>query len=340
MTVSQLKQAIAEQADLALQLTPSDIRLMFKGKLLQDDAAILHDVLLELSKKQKPQSVYHLMATGVSNKESQQLQEDLQHGLQTAPRVRDDLTSHGQKEMERRKRLGRIIMQQTSRRSGGVHNNESSDKYGFGQIETIPNLPRREEARRILETLANDPGILACMAKHKWHVGSLAELYPEGKVGESEVCVMGLNQNKGMRILLRVRTDDLQGFRKMLSIRKVLFHELAHNVHSEHDQKFFQLMRQIEKECNEMDWTQGAGLSTPDMGTTDSVFEGGTYRLGGGETSSASVNSNNPLSRREVLAQAALERMTAEEEEIQDNCGCGRQDLFLPPSQGDDSMKE
>ena len=67
------------------------------------------------------------------------------------------------------------------------------------------------------------------MAKHKWNVGSLAELYPDGKVGESAVCVMGLNENKGQRIELRIRTDDLKGFRKILSIRKVLFHELAHN---------------------------------------------------------------------------------------------------------------
>ncbi len=37
--------------------------------------------------------------------------------------------------------------------------------------------------------------------------------------------------SQGMRIRLRIRTDDLLGFRKMLSIREVLFHELAHNVY-------------------------------------------------------------------------------------------------------------
>ncbi|OEU21757.1 hypothetical protein FRACYDRAFT_163708, partial [Fragilariopsis cylindrus CCMP1102] len=79
---------------------------------------------------------------------------------------------------------------------------------------------------------------------------------PEGKVGESEVCVMGLKQNKGQKILLRLRTDDLKGFRKILSIRKVLFHELAHNIHSDHDNEFYKLMRQIESECNDLDWTK------------------------------------------------------------------------------------
>ena len=40
-------------------------------------------------------------------------------------------------------------------------------------------------------------------------------------MGVSEVCVMGLNENRGQRIRLRLRTDDLQGFRKILSIKKV-----------------------------------------------------------------------------------------------------------------------
>ena len=62
---------------------------------------------------------------------------------------------------------------------------------------------------------------------------------------------------KGIRILLRLRTDDLKGFRKILSIRKVLFHELAHNVHSEHDSNFYKLMRQIEREVVELDWRAG-----------------------------------------------------------------------------------
>lgn len=41
-------------------------------------------------------------------------------------------------------------------------------------------------------------------------------MYPDGKVGVDPVCVLGLNQNKGQKILLRLRTDDLLGFRKFL----------------------------------------------------------------------------------------------------------------------------
>lgn len=133
-----------------------------------------------------------------------------------------------------------------------------------------------------------------------------------GQVGQSQVCLMGLNRNKGQEILLRIRTDDLKGFRKMLSIRKVLFHELAHNVHSEHDGEFFQLMRQIERECNELDWTHGAGLANDDA---TELYSGGNYRLGGSKA-------NLPV--RELAARAAMMRMTAEEEEIQLHCECGQ----------------
>ncbi|RQM17776.1 hypothetical protein DD237_001658 [Peronospora effusa] len=127
-----------------------------------------------------------------------------------------------------------------------------SMRYRFHAIEPLRNFQDKEKAQEILEKLAKDRGILAVLAKHKWSVGVLAEMSPDGKVGVDPVCVLGLNQNKGQKILLRLRTDDLLGFRKYLSIKKV---------HSEHDQKFYQLMRQVEKECNELDWTISGGAA-------------------------------------------------------------------------------
>ena len=36
----------------------------------------------------------------------------------------------------------------------------------------------------------------------------------------------------------------------------MLFHELAHNEHSEHGDQFYILMRQIEREVDQLDWTK------------------------------------------------------------------------------------
>ena len=145
------------------------------------------------------------------------------------PRVRDDLTVEG------RKHRGKYVIDANylNRRSGSFRTN-----YRFHSIQTLPNLPEEYKAREILSSLASDPGVLAVLAKHEWSVGALCELYPEGYVGVSDVCILGLNENHGQRILLRLRTDDLKGFRKILTIKKVLYHELAHNVHSDHDDKF------------------------------------------------------------------------------------------------------
>lgn len=52
------------------------------------------------------------------------------------------------------------------------------------------------------------------MTKHRWSVGLLSEMAPEGKVGISPMCILGVNINMGQEISLRLRTDDLKGFRR------------------------------------------------------------------------------------------------------------------------------
>lgn len=317
VTVQDVKQAVAESAEASVQLQAADIKLMFKGKVLLEDDAQLSPLLQKQGLKKK---TYRLVATGVSLQEAADFNETFVQAKKHAPRVANDLTENGRTELKTRQRLSRQMMQKSK-------GNTDKSKYGFGRIETLPGLPNEQQARAILTQLANDPGILACCIKREWSVGSLAELYPAGKVGESAVCVMGLNKNAGQQILLRIRTDDLLGFRKIASIRKVLYHELAHNVHSTHDTKFFQLNRQVEKECTELDWTNGAGLSSVAEAelVDEHLYTAGTYRLGG--TSAPAQEST-----RELAARAALLRLTAEEEEMQANCGCGRTDLFLPES--------
>jgi hypothetical protein len=311
MTVRNVQEAILRKASVDID-TP--LKLLCQGKQLLNLDATMRASLESISKK----SHYKILATGVSLKEVQTFDEQLAKA-RTTVRIRDDLTDQGQKELEEKKRLGQYMLYKANQKG-----NADSSPYRFGRIDILPNLPNQEKAREILTSLSNDPGILACLQSHQWKVGALAELYPEGKVGQSDVCVMGLNENKGQRILLRIRTDDLKGFRKMSSIRKVLYHELAHNVHSEHDDQFFQLMRLVERECTSMDWTNGAGLSSvPAMPGT--LYSGGTYRLGG---SSDLEHCQQPL--RELAAQAALSRMTEEEHDIEQNCGCGQKDLFLP----------
>ncbi|GAB2274958.1 hypothetical protein Dimus_009727 [Dionaea muscipula] len=119
--------------------------------------------------------------------------------------------------------------------------------------------PPASEALKRMHMLAADPGIVAIMNKHRWRVGIMTELAPVGYVGISPKCVLGFNKNHGEEISLRLRTDDLKGFRKYGSIKKTLLHELAHMVYSEHDANFHALNKQLNEEASTLDWTKSRG---------------------------------------------------------------------------------
>ena len=236
VTIADVKEFLKSQNE---SVAPESIKLISSGKVLDDSTVINEEIKLTMvaSKKEQLTAVSTVLP------------------IYRQVRVKNDLDTATAAQVER-KNVSSVSLSRESR---------------FGDIQILPGLPFQERAREILLSLANDPGVIACMKKHNWRVGALSEMYPEGEVGISEVCVLGLNENKGERILLRIRTDDLTGFRNATTIQKVLCHELAHCVHSEHDSKFYQLMRQVENEVVEMNWMKSpsryigssSSLSTP-----------------------------------------------------------------------------
>lgn len=188
--------------------------------------------------------------------------------------------------------------------------------YTFHAIEPLKFLPDPEKSRRYLQRLANDPGIKASMRKHKFSVGLLTEMNPaEHTTHESKT--LGLNRNAGEVIELRLRTDWYVGYRDYKVIRKTLCHELAHNVFGEHDRNFWDLTKQIEGEVERNDTRHGGHALTgdefynpEDAGEDEEHVDGGgwvggEYVLGSGGSSSQATG----LSRREIMANAALARL-------------------------------
>ncbi|KAG0466825.1 hypothetical protein HPP92_018405 [Vanilla planifolia] len=143
--------------------------------------------------------------------------------------------------------------------------------------------PAPSKALRLMHMLACDTGIIAIMNKHRWRVGIMTELAPVGYVGISPKCILGFNKNHGEEISLRLRTDDLKGFRKYESIKKTLLHELAHMVFSEHDANFLALNKQLNEEASSLDWTK-SNSHTLSGQEVDNVLEtvSQSYKLGGG----------------------------------------------------------
>ncbi|XP_037469353.1 uncharacterized protein LOC119341586 [Triticum dicoccoides] len=176
-------------------------------------------------------------------------------------------------------------------------------QYIFCDFRTL-HLPEVElnpppsEALKRMHMLACDPGIIAIMNKHRWRVGIMTEMAPVGYVGVSPKCILGFNKNMGEEISLRLRTDDLKGFRKYESIKKTLLHELAHMVHSEHDADFFALNKQLNEEAASLDWTKSSGHVLSGRKIFDSYEDEFDlepeahvvgHKLGGGSSSLASA---------------------------------------------------
>ena len=149
----------------------------------------------------------------------------------------------------------------------------SEHPYTFTEYRALPVPavihPPASAALRMLHRLARDPGILGIMRKHKWRVPLLAEMPPEGKVGVSESCVLGYNVNAGQEIHLRLRTDDLRGFRRYQRVRETLVHELTHNVWIAHDANFKNFCSQLTRECAAFDWKQSGHSTARTLGDAE-----------------------------------------------------------------------
>jgi hypothetical protein len=213
---------------------------------------------------------------------------------------------------------------------------QEESQYTFLTLRPLPYLPNPAKSLQFLQRLKDDAGIKAAMRKHKFTVPLLTEMNPIEHTQsnhEGTTRTLGLNRNAGEVIELRLRTDAYDGYRDYKTIRKTLCHELAHNVHGPHDRNFWDLCKLIEKEVEGADWRSGGKT----VGN-DEVYEGyggeevddhggwtgGEFVLGasgaGGAESTGNVDTVG-MSRREILAKAAEERMKRLREQQQQGGG-------------------
>eukprot|EP00941_MAST-03F_sp_MAST-3F-sp1_P004471 g4471.t1 len=234
---------ISKLVDAIRSTIPVDInspKIILKGKRLDtlDQTLCLQQVGFKENKK------HLIFISGSSSAETKRINEKVsEEERMAAARV------------EAHSRFGVTLRKIDKDGTAKSHNS----KYGFVQIKALPNLPAAEKAQSILKRLGNEVGIHAVMQARKWRVGLLTELLPKGLVGVSETCLMGLNVNKGQEIKLRLRTDDMKGFRKYESIKAVLFHELCHNEIGPHNDAFHRLNREIIKQARQLDWSSAKG---------------------------------------------------------------------------------
>eukprot|EP00871_Galdieria_phlegrea_P001727 jgi/Galph1/2555/GphlegSOOS_G1212.1 len=202
-----------------------------------------------------------------------------------------------------------------SRASKWSSRNTAQKKSMFKQLRPLEQFPDSSRSLELLQRIATERGVVAVMEKHNMSLSCLREMYPHGQVGVDPVCVLGLNT--GTEIHIRLRTDDLQGFRSYDKILEVLFHELAHCRFAEHNKEFYAFMKQLQTEAEQADWTKQGGRRLTNHilyeGTVSeennkvASWTGYTGKLGDGNVPSF-------LSAPEAAAMAAMNRFNQQNE--------------------------
>ncbi|KAG8996311.1 hypothetical protein FRB94_008401 [Tulasnella sp. JGI-2019a] len=109
-------------------------------------------------------------------------------------------------------------------------------------IQTFTHLktkPREKEALAYLQRVASL--VKPIMRKHKWRLPVLAEFFPAN--------ASLLDINGGQKICIRLRPAfDESAFVQEHEVIGTMLHELTHNVHGPHDQKFYKLLSELEDE--------------------------------------------------------------------------------------------
>ncbi|TAQ90833.1 hypothetical protein B7494_g839 [Chlorociboria aeruginascens] len=206
----------------------------------------------------------------------------------------------------------RAVQKVTAYKTHDWKKEQEEAQYTFQTLRPLPYLPNPDRSLQFLERLKNDTGIKTAMRKHKFSVSLLTEMNPVEYTEsnhEGTTRILGLNRNQGEVIELRLRTDAYDGYRDYKTIRKTLCHELAHNVHGPHDRKFWDLCKEIEREVEGVEGGRRVGEEEFYEGEMhdEGGWTGGEFVLGVGK--GEGQQQGQGVSRREILARAAEERM-------------------------------
>lgn len=288
-TMGELRAAVRS----ALELPAGNLRLLCKGRAVEsDDMASPADAGIKEGAK-----LMAMFTTEASLSAAAEAKPERLRGFEEGDRVQ---------------RTGGLGGRSTASASSAA---SDASNYRFHRTQSLPATtpqfkmgatPGPEQAAALLRRLASDRCILSLMEKRRWAVGLLAEMPPQGLVGVSSSCLMGLNRNRGASIHLRLRTDDWNGLRPYEKVVEVLLHELTHNRFDDHDDDFKALNSELGREYRaNLDSYRGA-RATVDGPVAVATDESEGARAEGYTLSVAGVAT--ALDPRAAAAAAALER--------------------------------
>ena len=235
-------------------------------------------------------------------------------GAEVAQVSRAELTAHS--------RLTPRKLHDSLLRSNKPRNTATANVSPFGNIHAHPNFPASTPdataaAEAYLRRLATDPGVLHVMHLHDYHVGVLTELLPHEHPN-----LLGLNENMGQRISLRIRTDNYSGLRDYATSRRVLMHELAHNDVNDHPPEFKELNSQLNNQLAAFERAQREGSKRLH---SDQVYQP-EFPSGRAGLFGVSREEEEREERRLRVLRATEDRLANLEHEIEIGCGSTSRD--------------
>jgi len=154
----------------------------------------------------------------------------------------------------------------------------------------LKDKPRPDFALTLLQRVASL--VKPIMRKHSWKLPVLAEFYP------SDPALQGLNVNAGQKICLRLRpARDPHSFIDEEQVVLVMLHELTHNAHGPHDQRFYKFLSGLEEEWDALKLSGYSGDGFHSMGS----------RVGLG------ISHNLPMHKARTKAVEAAERRASQQ---------------------------
>ncbi|KAF8167489.1 WLM domain-containing protein [Crassisporium funariophilum] len=122
-------------------------------------------------------------------------------------------------------------------------------------VQSFTHLTDRHNADKALDILKRVASLVKpIMRKHSWVLPVLSEFFPDN------TNLLGLNVNMGQQILVRLRpAHSPNSFLPEEDIIGTMLHELTHNVHGPHDDKFYKYLSGLQDEFDALQRSGYAG---------------------------------------------------------------------------------
>ncbi|KAJ4485675.1 WLM domain-containing protein [Lentinula aciculospora] len=155
-------------------------------------------------------------------------------------------------------------------------------------VQSFTHLKDRKSVHKALQMLQRVASLVKpIMRAHSWVLPVLAEFFPDNP------SLLGLNVNMGQKILVRLRPHHSpDSFLPEEDVVQTVLHELTHNVHGPHDEKFYKFLSELQQEYDTLQRTGYSG---------EGFFSKGK-RLG------TNISHNVPAHLSRVQAAAAAEK--------------------------------